>query len=324
MARGRLFAFLVTHAAVDVVELPGDIDAIQSLQKFLGLNMRAVVGSDPGRRPLLTTQAQALLGRLYDHLIGPFAARLDGYRRLIVVPHGPLHYLPFHALFDGERYLVERFSVRYLPGTSFVRYSHDGATSGTTALVAGHSYRGRLPSALTEAEEVAALWATTPLLEEALTRERLSELMGQSDLIHLATHGEFRADNPLFSGLLVDDGWLTTLDIFGLRLHASLVTLSACQTGRHVVAAGDELLGLMRAFLAAGAGAVLLTHWPVEDQTTAAFMTAFYRQLRDGRRKDAALQDVQTAFIHDVDARDVSPLFLGAVLSGRERGSLAN
>ena len=76
-------------------------------------------------------------------------------------------------------------------------------------------------------------------------------------VLHLATHADFRPDNPLFSGLALADGWLTTLDIFNLRLDASLVTLSACQTGRSVIGGGDELLGLMRSFLAAGAASLV-------------------------------------------------------------------
>ncbi len=309
VARGHLVVFLVSNRGVDVVHLPGGLDAVQPLQKFLGLNMRAVAGTPADRRPLLLGQAQTILRRLHDQLVAPFAAQLAPYERLIVVPHGPLHYLPFHALYDGERYVGERHRLSYLPGASFVRASREAAGGGHGALVAGHSDHGRLPSALAEAQDVAALWQATPVLEERLTRDRLQAMMGDVDLIHLATHGEFRADNPLFSGLVVEDGWLTTLDIFGLRLHASLVTLSACDTGRHVIAAGDELLGLMRAFLSAGAASLLLTHWPVEDRTTAVFMADFYRQLRDGSDKDAALQTAQSRLIHDAAGETSHPYF---------------
>jgi CHAT domain-containing protein len=115
--------------------------------------------------------------------------------------------------------------------------------------------------------------------------------------LHLATHGEFRADNPLFSGLALAGGWLTTLDIFNLHLNADLVTLSACQTGRSLVGGGDELFGLMRAFLAAGAASLVATFWTVEDRATARLMAHFYERLSSGESKGAALRHAQLQFL---------------------------
>src|SRR6185503_18037582 len=94
------------------------------------------------------------------------------------------------------------------------------------------------------------------------------------------------------------DGWLTTLSIFHLPLNASLVTLSACQTGRSVIGGGDELLGLMRAFLYAGAASLVLSLWAVEDRSTALLMETFYRKLAEGLSKRAALRYAQLQFIH--------------------------
>ncbi|MCB0005204.1 MAG: CHAT domain-containing protein, partial [Anaerolineales bacterium] len=113
------------------------------------------------------------------------------------------------------------------------------------------------------------------------------------------THGEFRADSPLFSGLALADGWLNTLDVFNTRLRASLVTLSACQTGRNVVAGGDELLGLMRAFLSAGAASLISSHWAVDDRSTAALMATLYRQLFAGAAKADALRQAQLELIRE-------------------------
>jgi len=120
--------------------------------------------------------------------------------------------------------------------------------------------------------------------------------MADSRILHLAAHGDFRPDNPLFSGLAVADGWLTTLDIFNLRLAASLVTLSACQTGRSVVGGGDELLGLMRAFLSAGTASLALSFWAVEDRSTARLMETFYEKMAEGYSKGAALRYAQLQF----------------------------
>ena len=90
---------------------------------------------------------------------------------------------------------------------------------------------------------------------------------------------------------------MTTLDVFNLRLKASLVTLSACQTGEAVIGGGDELLGLMRAFLSAGASALVLSHWAVEDHSTAQLMETFYQELEGGSTKGAALRHAQLQFV---------------------------
>jgi CHAT domain-containing protein len=122
----------------------------------------------------------------------------------------------------------------------------------------------------------------------------------------LATHGEFREDNPLFSGLEFSDGWLTTLDVFNTPLNASLVTLSACHTGRSLVGGGDELLGLMRAFLAAGANSLVLTHWAVDDRSTALLMQVLYEQLAAGEGKGSALRKAQLALLGCLSENDIA------------------
>jgi CHAT domain-containing protein len=165
----------------------------------------------------------------------------------------------------------------------------------------GYSNGGRLPHAVEEARNIATLLDGQVLLEEEASLAEFYQAIPECRTLHLATHGDFRLDNPLFSGLTFYDGWLTTMDIFNLRLKASLVTLSACQTGRNVLGGGDELLGLMRAFLSAGAASVALTLWAVEDRSTAQIMEAFYRKIADGRGKGEALRHAQLQFIQGAD-----------------------
>jgi CHAT domain-containing protein len=136
-------------------------------------------------------------------------------------------------------------------------------------------------------------------VEEEATVEALRERGRRASVVHLATHAEFRVDNPLFSGLRLADAWLTTLDIFDLEFDASLLTLSGCHTGRSVVGGGEELLGLARAFFAAGAASLLLSLWAVEDGSTAEFMRNYYSALKAGATKASALQHAQAAFIQD-------------------------
>jgi CHAT domain-containing protein len=134
------------------------------------------------------------------------------------------------------------------------------------------------------------------LLGSAATAPALTEHVGDLRLLHLACHGHFSAATPEASGLRLADRWLTVREIAGLRLRGSLVTLSGCETGRAVVGGGDELLGLVRSFLTAGAAGVVVSLWTVHDESTAELMTAFYNRLalgRTGSRAAVALCDAQ-------------------------------
>ena len=210
-----------------------------------------------------------------------------------------------------------------LPAGSFLRYCQEAQRSGSGLMALGHSIAGRLPHAVEEARAIAALMHGQALVEDEATLARFQEMAAECRILHLAAHGDFRPDNPLFSGLALADGWLTTLDIFNLRLSASLVTLSACQTGRSVVSGGDEWLGLMRAFLSAGAASLALSLWAVEDRSTARLMEAFYQGLAEGHTKAAALREAQLQFLlgqHDeaeTAALYTHPYFLGALFPGR-------
>jgi CHAT domain-containing protein len=302
---GKLIAFLVTHDSVQVTQLPADRTRLQQTAQLLTLNLSAVPGSSSERVVTLERNACRLLRQLHEWLIAPFAAKLAAYPRLIIVPHGPLHYLPIHALYDGERFLLEQHEISYLPGGSLLRYVRGARKDSGGVLVMGSSYDGRLPHAVTEAHSVAAMLGEQAHVEEQASLEHLRAKTEQSRIIHLATHGDFRPDNPLFSGLALADGWLTTLDIFNLRLQASLVTLSACQTGRSVVGGGDELLGLMRALLYAGAASLVLSLWAVEDHSSAQLMQAFYQQLIAGASKAAALRQAQLQLRTDTGAERI-------------------
>lgn len=297
IARDVVLAFVVTSQSIEAVVLPIDLKTIHSLYRLLRLNLDAAPRSTAERLPALTANAQALLQRLYQGLVAPLDATLRAYSRWMVAPFGPLHYLPFHALFDGAHYVVERHEISYLPGASLLRYCLEPRRAAAGAATFGHSFGGQLPNTIDEAAAIHAIFGGELYVEEAATPARFRELASQRQVLHLATHGNFRPDNPLFSGLALADGWLTTLDIFNLRLNASLVTLSACQTGRSTLGGGDELLGLMRALLYAGAASLVLTLWTVEDRSTASLMQRFYQGLAQGQRKGSALRQAQLAFI---------------------------
>lgn len=298
----RLVVFLITggeQGRVEAVPLGAKYAHLERLLQSFQMNLRLTPRTAPDRLQDLEANVRGILDRLFDSLLAPIHERLAAYPRLMIVPHGSLHYLPFHALFDGEKYLIQTHQISYLPSSSLLRYCLATEKGQKACLSIGHSYGGRLPYAVEEARMVAALWRSEPLEESQATLEAFRTAAGEYRLLHLACHGEFHSHNPLFSGLVLDDGWMTTMDVFNLRLKASLVTLSACHTGRSVVGGGDELLGLMRAFLSAGSASLLLSLWAVSDRSTFELMRNFYHALQGGKSKGEALQVAQCRFLTD-------------------------
>ncbi|MFN8490823.1 MAG: CHAT domain-containing tetratricopeptide repeat protein [Caldilineaceae bacterium] len=295
--------FLVTSQTIYAQNLKVNYREIESLLRFLQMNLNAVATGAP---PLaLQEEAQELLVELYAHLLAPVAAVLAAYPHLVIVPHGILHKLPFHALYDGRTYLSERHTIRYLPNASLLPYCRRAAqplpacmaAATQTVVTFGHTWQGHLPAAEREAHTIAGLLGGVAYTGASATLAQFQQCAPDAALLHLATHGEFRADDPLYSYLLLADGRLTTLDIFNLRLRATLVTLSACDSGQSLVGGGDELLGLLRAFLYAGAASLVVSHWRVADQTTQQLMVLFYSQLAAGESKAAALANAQRQWL---------------------------
>jgi CHAT domain-containing protein len=233
---------------------------------------------------------QAHLGHLYEEILAPVRAQLTA-PHLIIVPHGVLHYLPFHALLDGTGYLIDSFTVSYAPSASvFVHCQEKFPEATGSSLVLGVP-DARAPLILQEVRAVAEIIPGAELLLGAQANQQVLREKGvQSRLIHVATHGKFRQDNPMFSGIRLGDAYLNLYDLYQLKLNAELVTLSGCATGMNVVTSGDELLGLIRGLLYAGAHSLLLTLWDVHDRSTADFMASFYRRMQNGDGKAAALQ----------------------------------
>ena len=248
-------------------------------------------------RAALERSARAALADLYDRLVRPLADDLDS-EQLIIVPYGPLHGAPFHALYDGQSYLIERYEISYAPSaTVMARCEARPRRPLEQALVVGVPDAG-IPYVTQEAETVAALFPGARLLQgQEATMPALRAAAPGRDLLHLACHGMFRADNPLFSALRLGDGWLTVAEAAELGLEAGTVTLSACESGRSRVVEGDELLGLARAFLGSGAASLVVSLWLVNDASTAQLMEGFYRCLQAGQSKAAALRAAQRALL---------------------------
>jgi CHAT domain-containing protein len=239
-----------------------------------------------------------ILADMYAALIGPAADDLVDARCLVIVPHGVLHYLPFHALIDPSgAALVERIDLAYAPSATVLASCYD--RPAVPAGLGQHLLVGvadpSIPEVNGEIEALERLFGPSMVLSgEAATEQAFRRQASQADVIHLAAHAVFRQDNPLFSAIRLADGWLSLYDLYGLRLRASLVTLSACETGVNEVLAGDELVGLARGFFQAGAASVVVSLWAVNDASTARLMQRFYTHLESGIGPAAAMRLSQT------------------------------
>ena len=238
----------------------------------------------------LLDAATAHLEEFYRQLIQPVEAHLDA-EHLIIAPHDFLHYLPFHALPAAGGYLNSRFTISYTPSAAVYHLCRTRNTeSGTGTLVLGVPD----PAAPQIRQEVDAVASVLPGAEVFLGPDATEEVLrtrgARARFVHIATHGSFRQDNPMFSSIKLGNAQLSLFDLYRLHLPAELVTLSGCGTGLNVVVGGDELMGLSRGLLYAGARSVLLTLWDVHDQSTAEFMRLFYVGLASGKNKARALQ----------------------------------
>ena len=233
------------------------------------------------------------LSALHGALFAPLADRIYG-RRLVVIPHGLLHYIPMHALKGPDgRYVVEDHEVSYAPSATVHRLcrGESSPTTPATSMLAVGLDDAMAPHIVDELRSLEGLFPkAVTLAGPHASKQQFLDLAPQSRILHLATHGSFRHDNPMFSSVRLADGPLNFYDVFDMSLEADLVTLSACNTGMNRLSPGDELSGLMRGFLYAGAPSLLVSLWSVNDRSTADLMRSFYSQLQAGADKRAALR----------------------------------
>jgi CHAT domain-containing protein len=293
----RILAVVVTKHEIEIVPvtISSRIASYLDLLRFQLSKFR--LGTDYAQRfaESLLRATQSHLRSLHAELIAPIRSMLTG-TKLVIVPHGPLHYLPFHALLDGDQYLGDQFAISYAPSAAmYVACQTKPANTNSGSLILGIPDE-RAPQILYEVETVAAVLPQPELLTgDQADSAAFREKSGNSRVVHIATHGIYRRDNPMFSGIKLGDGYLNLYDLYQMKMSASLVTLSGCATGMNVIAEGDELLGLQRGLFCAGAASLLLSLWDVHDHSTAELMKGFYtRYIRTGKLT-ASLQGAMKA-----------------------------
>ncbi len=266
-------------------------DGLQGFQ--LPIKQQALVSSVAAFRDALSTaspKAMELGATLYTMLLQPLGLRSQ--ENLAIVPHGALHYVPFQALRTDNHYLIEEAPISYIPSASALAYllQHNAQKKGHF-LGLGNPDLGdsalALPGAQQEVEVIKAMFPDSEAYYQAdATKQRLFQNASKARMVHIAAHADVDALDPLYSRIYLAGpgrtGALEAREVYGMNLKDSaLVALSACESGLGKVSRGDEIWGFTRSFLSAGSPTLMVSLWPVADESTKQLMTAFYHAVSE-------------------------------------------
>jgi CHAT domain-containing protein len=223
--------------------------------------------TSPEDAAALQAGTDELMQKFYRELIDPIAPLIET-RRVVIVPHSLLHRVPFHAFHDGERYLADRFDISYAPSGLVLKYCLD------------------------RSDVVAA----TPLyVRKDAVRETVLRDSENANFIHLEVPISLRQDNPVLSGVEFSDGMFCVPDIYSTRWNTNILSLSLIEPSAVMAGTGDDLLGLLRAFLYAGSRSVLVELWKIRHEPAEAFFASFYSEWLSGKSQRESLRIAQSA-----------------------------
>jgi CHAT domain-containing protein len=233
--------------------------------------------------------------QLYLYLIEPVLPFVKS-SRLIIIPQGELNSLPFQALQSPQngKYAGELYEISYAPSATVL------STLEKKQNLAGNLLAVADPQIEAASEEVKGIGKLYPgrskvVDHQALNKSELKALIGDYNVVHLSVHGKFNPKDPLLSYLQfaetpAENGHLTAAEMFGLPLKKNgTVVLSACETGVVESTPGNEVLGMVRSLLYAGAGTLVLSAWEVDAKSTELWMETFYREGRTQSPETAAM-----------------------------------
>jgi CHAT domain-containing protein len=205
--------------------------------------------------------------------------------------------------------LVEEFVISYAPSAGIWMYCNSASTPTDNkflGMALGDIAIGNaspLPGTKAEVEQISKIYAQFKTLQgQEFTESMAKKEAANYDYVHIATHGLFNSREPLYSYLLMgnseeEDGKLTVSEIMDMHINSRFVTLSACETGLGDLSEGDDLIGMSRAFIYAGAPQVVVSLWKVDDETTAWLMTRFHQYVRTGAKVSESLAYAQRDLI---------------------------
>ncbi|WP_406002276.1 CHAT domain-containing protein [Streptomyces sp. NBC_00829] len=290
--------FLTDSQAVIMIAGPQDSEPELVTVPHTLAQVRALVAeltgtleSAPRRSEALERASELLADPLLADLVEPVANRLAPGDRVWLVPHDALHRVPLHAVGSG----LAGHSVAYAPSASVLQHCRNNrGNARRRALVVADPPGGpALTVGPAQAELLTGLFKTDTLTGKEAVSGALVRRAASADILHVSAHGVFDATAPMRSGVMLADGLFTAERFLRLKLSGTLVVLAACRTGVAAVRPGDELLGLVRSVLHAGAPAVLVSLWTVDELATTILFGHFYERLASGEHAIDALRSAQ-------------------------------
>ncbi|MEO9884402.1 MAG: CHAT domain-containing tetratricopeptide repeat protein, partial [Balneola sp.] len=304
----RLIIFRITKDEADYTSVEIDSGSPKNHLSGLVSDFRTAI-QEKAALDLIGKRSQPL----FDLLLKPLSNKLDGINNLLIVSSKSLSLLPFDALYINSSFLIEKFSIKYLPSSTIYKYIEPPhrTTSRELFAVAGSGLNGStsqtknyssLPSTILEVDVISKEFIDVlTLKDQEVSESKIKSLpLNEFRYLHFATHGNVNELNPQQSGLIIselvesegafqEDGYLNSKEISSLTFNADLVVLSACNTAVGKIISGEGLHGLQRSFFKAGASSVVVSLWSVYDNSTASFMGSFYKNLSRLEKEEIGL-----------------------------------
>jgi CHAT domain-containing protein len=285
---------------------------------------------------------------LYSFLIGPVKDLVSG-KQLVIIPDGILGYIPFEVLltkqpdssevidYAGLPYLIRTNSLSYVYSATLrylveddnkerkkgrvITFVPDYSVAHSLQIdnVDGEGHRQQLvalPYARAESKHVLSMVEGRELKGSDASKQNFISYANEFDVLHLAMHTQINDNNPLYSRLVFhpisdspDNFTLSTYELYNLKLNASLVVLSACNTGSGNLQQGEGIMSLSRGFIYSGVPSIVMTTWEVHDESGSRLMERFYYYLREGLGKDEALRLAKIDFLDNSNRLKAHPYF---------------
>lgn len=352
----ELFTFIVEKDTFNIQRTPIDssfFSSISALQAFLS-NRNF---SDHSKEDF--DHFKKISYRLYSRLIEPLDLKKG--KRLIIIPDNILSYIPFEILIKKDTeldkirykelaYLIKDHPLSYSYSTKVLfnqknqqtkPYIQLGAyapsytnieTLPDNATATRQKYREKLyplKGILKEVSRISEIVPGKVFIKDEATEEKFKENSGKFDILHLAMHTIINDKDPMYSKMAFtqeansdEDNFLNTYEIYNLNLKSKLTVLSSCNTGFGKLSKGEGVMSLARGFKYAGCPSIVMTLWPVEDNSSIRLMEYFYKALKKGQSKDKAMQIAKIKFLENSDRLHAHPYFWSGYLSIGDQSSL--
>jgi tetratricopeptide (TPR) repeat protein len=282
-----LLAVVIEPRSSRIVVLGPLGEVREHLRAFQFALRRLAYPRPPAQLAAARLSADQRIRSLSGLLLQPLRVSSDA--ELVIVPLAGLQGVPWAALHGGPVCLAPSATFWARSAQAAQAWPH-GGTDGSVVVVAGPD----LPGAAAEVQAVAAIHpSATRLTPPASTADTVAGALGGAHLVHLACHGRLRADNPMFSSLLLSDGPLTVQELYARGVAPHRLVLASCESGTQVSYAGDEVLGFVSALLARGTAGILASTAVVPDVEAVDLMTAVHQALARGATLARALHEAR-------------------------------